>query len=63
MYVYLNSWNIGEQNKGSLDGVTRGLRLECCTFLRRQGKYSARKWSCDPSNFSKCNAEYEYQPN
>ena len=49
-----------EPNKGSLDGVTRRFELECCTFVRRQGEYSARIWSCDPSNFSKFNAEYEY---
>ena len=49
-----------EQNKGSLDGVTRRFELECCTFLGRQRKYSARIWSRDPSNFSKFKAEYEY---
>ena len=31
-----------EQNKGSLDGVTRRFELECCTFMRRQIKYSAK---------------------
>ena len=50
-----------EQNKRSFDGVTRRFELECCTFLRRQRKYSARIWSCNPSNLSKFNAEYEYQ--
>ena len=50
-----------ERNKGSLDGVTRRFESECCTFLRRQRKYSAQIWSCDHSNFSKFNAEYEYQ--
>ena len=34
-----------EPNKGSLDGVTRRFELECCTFVRRQGKYSARIWA------------------
>ena len=30
------------QNMGSLNGVARRFELECCIFLRRQRKYSAR---------------------
>ena len=58
--AYLNSGILAEQNKGSLDGVVTEIENESHIPALLRYFYS-QIWSSDPSNYSKFDAEYEYE--